>query len=781
MEAALRSIHGGKASSDRVGIDIFKRATDPNLKDLCCGFIPTDLAALFNRIYTAGLGVPQEWLDAYISPIYKGKGSPHDPDNYRPITVSATLYKLYTTILNTRLTTYLETNNLRAATQFGFRQHLGPELALFVVNHCIDATCSGQGGGGANTPLFAATIDLRKAFDSVDRTLLWTRLQHLGVTGLMLDAIQDLYRSTSAPVKAGPNVSQIPVTTYRGVKQGCPLSPTLFGVFIDQVVATLLGAGVALGVTLAFGVEVRDLLFADDIILLSRSASNLQLLLDALHGFCHDTGMEVNLSKTEALRLDPIRGRTSLQPWQLTYAGAAVPIVDEARYLGAWLHSRLWLKNTGPKLDVLAKRAMWALWQRMKQLGINCLETQLRLLHTLVITVGEYACQVWGVHFLDPAGDHEIFKSPLQHLILYFLRLCTGAHSKTSRWVLLANAGLQPLQVRWAVICATHWGNCASHPGLPGQILRCDVDLFQHGNKNCWTYKFLKCMCDIGLLPTLPLATLQHTIPIDTILDMRFSATAITEGFTTTYDRLHGDLAPDPRTAPSTGIALSKYYAWFASKSLPHLTLYDSDNCTRTLHRFRVGSTPLRTNDFRLHHQPRALRVCRLCTTDLMEDERHILLECPAYSALRNRSRLRSAFLQPGLTMPQLMGSSDQSALARLIQAILRLRALSLAPHGPTDPLLHPQPLDADSLDPLIPHGSVDDPASPGLAPAPLGDAAPAPSPPLSGMHVWPPSDLRTPPPFLTLAPLPTILAPQPAAAWPSMCPLPFGLIPVAL
>ena len=83
-----------------------------------------------------------------------------------------------------------------------------------------------------------------------------------------------------------------------GVKQGCPLSPTLFGLYVDGLEKHLPETADIDAPTL-MGVMVPLLLYADDLILMSDSASGLQKQLDALASFCEQRQLTVNLSKTK--------------------------------------------------------------------------------------------------------------------------------------------------------------------------------------------------------------------------------------------------------------------------------------------------------------------------------------------------------------------------------------------------------------------------------------------------------------------------------------------------
>ena len=84
-----------------------------------------------------------------------------------------------------------------------------------------------------------------------------------------------------------------------GVKQGCPLSPTLFGIYVDEV-SDYIERGGDRGSQLA-GTWISLLLYADDIVLISDSPEGMQRHLDALHTFASDSGLSVNLGKTKVM------------------------------------------------------------------------------------------------------------------------------------------------------------------------------------------------------------------------------------------------------------------------------------------------------------------------------------------------------------------------------------------------------------------------------------------------------------------------------------------------
>ena len=79
--------------------------------------------SLFNLILDSGL-IPQQWVEGMIKPIYKNKGDPSCPENYRPITLVSCLAKLFTAILNERINAFLSENDVLSENQAGFRKKL---------------------------------------------------------------------------------------------------------------------------------------------------------------------------------------------------------------------------------------------------------------------------------------------------------------------------------------------------------------------------------------------------------------------------------------------------------------------------------------------------------------------------------------------------------------------------------------------------------------------------------------------------------------------------------
>lgn len=116
----------------------------------------------------------------------------------------------------------------------------------------------------------------------------------------MLKSIKAMYSGVKARVKTAPGEVTDAFDVCSGVKQGCPLSPTIFGLFIDHFEEVVARECPEVG-ALLHNKRVRLLMYADDIVLISEDEFGLQQLLKSLEGFCTDFKLQVNMNKTEVV------------------------------------------------------------------------------------------------------------------------------------------------------------------------------------------------------------------------------------------------------------------------------------------------------------------------------------------------------------------------------------------------------------------------------------------------------------------------------------------------
>ena len=141
------------------------------------------IVKLFNIVLDSGI-IPSEWTIGVIKPLYKNKGDINDVNNYRGITLLSCIGKLFTSVLNSRLYSYLTNENILGNEQAGFRPKHSTLDHIFAL-HILSKSYIDQ-----NKQLFCAFVDYSKAFDFIDRTYLWQKLIASNINGKVFDVIK---------------------------------------------------------------------------------------------------------------------------------------------------------------------------------------------------------------------------------------------------------------------------------------------------------------------------------------------------------------------------------------------------------------------------------------------------------------------------------------------------------------------------------------------------------------------------------------------------------------
>jgi hypothetical protein len=182
------------------------------------------LLIAFNKILCEGYC--ESLSIGIIHALYKG-GDYSQFNNYRGIIVGPVLAKVFVMILESRISQWAETNDLRAKGQASFRKDFRTTDNLFILRTLIEQARFQK------KKLYTYFVDFKKAFDTVPRDLLWQVLEGLGISGRILECLRSMYRQDQACLHH-PEEGFTPTFFCRiEVKEGCPLSPLLFGLFID--------------------------------------------------------------------------------------------------------------------------------------------------------------------------------------------------------------------------------------------------------------------------------------------------------------------------------------------------------------------------------------------------------------------------------------------------------------------------------------------------------------------------------------------------------------------
>ena len=214
----------------------------------------------------------------------------------------------------------------------------------------------------------------------------------------------------------------------KGVRQGCPLSPTLFALYTNDLMSEMNGFGVKL-----VNQNVKGLMYADDVALVAKSGVNLQAMLDSLSGYCDKWNLSVNTKKSKVMMFGG--GRSDPGVLQFTYKGLKLEWVDSFRYLGVIFSRSCSFDLCVDTLTKSGQKAMMAMLSRAHLLGGLDIDIKCRLFDVLVAPILTYGCEVWGTKCYDS----------LEKTLLKFCKLLLGVPNSATTDAVLGELGRFPL------------------------------------------------------------------------------------------------------------------------------------------------------------------------------------------------------------------------------------------------------------------------------------------------------------------------------------------------
>lgn len=251
-------------------------------------------------------------------------GAVMEVGSWRPITIGSMVLRLFTRVVNKRMQ---ETCPIHPR-QRGFRPSPGCAENIKVlqglIRHCKEE----------RSQLTVVFVDFAQAFDTVSHEHILSALGQMNVDTHVIGLIQQIYKDSTTHVEVKGGITP-DIKVRVGVKQGDPMSPLLFYLALDPLIQGLERSGKGYKVA---GQSIMTLAFADDLVLIGGSWSDMEHNLLLLEEFCRTTGLRVNPKKCHSFMVRPCRGAFTVNncpPWVL--GGKALQqtgIEDTVKYLG---------------------------------------------------------------------------------------------------------------------------------------------------------------------------------------------------------------------------------------------------------------------------------------------------------------------------------------------------------------------------------------------------------------------------------------------------------------
>ena len=557
------------------------------------------LSIIFQQILDSGV-FPEDWCKSNIIPVHK-KGDVDSCNNYRPISLTSLTSKMFTNILNKRLTMFTESLGIVPEEQAGFREDYSTVDHIFSLHAMIKKQFT------KNMKLYVAFIDYKKCFDSIDRNALFHVLEANGIQGKMLTVIKGLYSSVLAAVKNNGELSdyfECPI----GVKQGCILSPTIFTVFMTEITRILNIQGKHGIQLLTDTPSIHHLLYADDIVLLSDTVIGLQSKLDLLYLQSERLGLEVNPDKTKIVVFRKGGHLSKYESW--TYNGNPVEIVNSYSYLGMEFSTRLSFTSSIIPFVAKAKKACFEILRSLRSFSCNNLSVFVKLFDAKVQPILSYGSELWGIQEIS---DVEVVHTSALKQFLNVSLHCANV-------TVYGDTGRFPLHINHKTKSIKYWLRLLKLPQsrICKQAYMMMLKLSEKGEKN-----WVTSIRDMLIINGFGIVWMFKEVGCE-ISFLRMLKERLQDCY---------------RQGWNSKINSSEHFTFYHSfKSLIETERFLIDNSLikpyrDALIKFRLGVSQIRSHRYKFCKSV-SLMYCPFCP-NVKEDEMHILFACPLYVDIR--------------------------------------------------------------------------------------------------------------------------------------------------
>ena len=336
------------------------------------------VTALANKIYNTGY-IPEEMRKSVFVTLPKKPGTV-ECEEHRTISLMSQITKIILRVLLNRARNRIK--EVVSEVQYGFGAGRGTRNAIFITRMISERAIE------VKKDLFMCFVDYAKAFDRIRHPVLIELLMEAGLDTRDIQLIANLYWEQSAAVRID-NVLSKWVKITRGVRQGCVLSPDLFALYGEHILKSIEHLdGVRVG-----GVNITNLRYVDDAVIIAESEEQLQTLMNVVVEESFENGLRVNIKKTETM---VVTKKKEVPKCNITVDGQGIKQVQKFKYLGSIITEDAKCKSDIIKRIHIAKSNFSTLKGILTNSKIS-LKTKINLIRTYVWSSMLYGAESWTI------------------------------------------------------------------------------------------------------------------------------------------------------------------------------------------------------------------------------------------------------------------------------------------------------------------------------------------------------------------------------------------------
>lgn len=438
---------------------------------------------------------------------------------------------------------------------------------------------------------------------------MYRKLKHYGIQGKLLTIIRSMYSRIRTCVKSSGHISHF-FENHIGLLQGEVLSPLFFVLYVNDLENEFIKNGNQ--PTDLQLLSLFILMYADDMVLLAESVTELQNMLDTLETYTDEWGLVVNVAKTKIVVFRNGGKLRTDEKWE--YKGEILEVLDQFVYLGVLFNFNGKFLVTQKQLASQGRKALFALKSTIKQLYLNhC--TLFSLFDTYVCSILNYGCEVWGSH-----------KGPdIEKVHLDFLKVALGVRKNTNSTMIYFETGRLPLYYIRIFRMFKFWfkllqsENCILNAAY--EYLYNNCENAKHASRNWATFIKEQLNC-------LGLSYMWHDqSSINSHVCLPIIQQRLKDHF---IHYLHSHMQYESKCTIYRHLVDNFCLQYYLEKSIPKMY-------KKGISKIRLASHNLCIETGRHRNIPRDKRFCKTCVNEI-EDEYHFLLVCPVYR--QNRIKL---------------------------------------------------------------------------------------------------------------------------------------------